>query len=167
VIKNNIIRFLCIVCVGVVLIFASIGLLGKYGVSGKNISPNGEYQVFQNRIAGDTTIRNLKTGWRAYVYPDKDKEGVFLWSPDSQYIAITYTSYEDIGANRFLVLDGDWIWTTWGGGMGEVVDISKTQFKIIRFVDAHSVLVEFVTEQEDGEKVYGDFVFDVERPFDK
>jgi len=170
-IKNSIVKFLCIVGIGVALIFINGILLAKYGPDSViSTSPDNEHQVSYNKNTNVITVFHSKlygTGTVSHVC-----EPTVLWSSDSHYLALSYTLMGDAGGYIF-----NEIYDVWNFGytfrteytsyliaeLYAVIDAGATQFKIIEFVDDQNVLVEFVAEDKSGkEKISGWYIYDLE-----
>ena len=162
-IKNSVIKFLCIVGIGTALILASMLLLENYGPNAnKSISPNKEYQVSYNSISKRVTLRNLKTGLVTFDRIHETEMVSFYWSQDSRYLAVVYELSYGMIWSEIRDMDGIAVGPVYyADGFDGAFDIDNTQFKITKFVNDHSVLVECITGQESGGEVSKWYVFDI------
>jgi len=175
-IKSRIVRFLCVIGIGVILIL-SCGLLFRQ--CGPNttisVSPNNKFAVSYNSFSKTIRVsfkdRASKGG--ASEYFANAYNPVVMWSSDSRYMIIVYD--EPNGKSKNITKE----MFDYSGSSGFVTHIGyeyaferatgydphKVQFRIIEFVDDSSVLIEFVIDQEHGQQIAGRYVFDFESGF--
>jgi len=113
-IKKDIARFLCIVGIGVVCILTSALLLGKFGPSTSNLSPNEKYSVFYNRFSHTLTWVDLQSNTKTETTGIYNAKLVWNWikewgldsylDPDCRYLAVAYKPSVD-GLTQSLIID--------------------------------------------------------------
>jgi len=171
-VKNSIIKFCGVIVIGVVLIIASVLLLGKYGPNANKIAlPDGEHSISYNRFTGAVLLFNKNDGTGRFLlvsYCDPE----ILWSSDSRNFIVGFnpirTHLLGVSESRLYCWNDDdedyWIKTVVVPEIGTAVNLREVRFRVTKFVDDNNVLVEFatyVTNPESGKHVSGSYIFDI------
>ncbi len=86
--RNKKILFSFIVCS--LLIALAWIFYCNFIITSRTISPNKKYEVSYNCFSKIVTIKNLNDNVKTYIVYGEDP--VFLWSPDSKLLAVTYNT---------------------------------------------------------------------------
>ncbi|MCL1885535.1 MAG: hypothetical protein FWF98_02040, partial [Dehalococcoidia bacterium] len=162
--KSGIVKFSCIVGIGITLLFATSILLDRYGPNSViSVSPDNNHHVSYNRNTNVITVFHLQFDRASYVA--LGSEPTILWSSDNHYLALSFTQTDGEIQNQiydvqFFGYKHDFRYVH--SLLKDMFDVEKVHCKIKEFIDDESVLVEFFAEDESGKEVAGWFIYYLE-----
>ncbi|MDD4495027.1 MAG: hypothetical protein PHV32_11925 [Eubacteriales bacterium] len=128
--------------------------------SNKIISPDGNYKTTYNRFTNIVKVENIESGIKYYElidYCSPAKSPLFSWSPDSRYLAMTYTDSRGyaltqmtsfLNSSGFSTPQKREIQNACGGTETENANIYVSEW-----LDNNHALIKFSWTSENSEKI--------------